>query len=525
MKRLALVLLGFLSVAGSQTLRWVHRHEGFVGIARAVVCGAVNNIYAAGTCYDTLGLSQMTVVGLSPAGSRRWMYQRSGLIAWPSAPDFVSRPLACGTDGNLYVAGAALDTAGGSMEKYDFTVLSLTASGQERWVYNYAGPTDSGGFAQAVAQGVDGNVYAAGYCQVGFYDLDFAVVSLTSTGQQRWVYRYPGPAGYYEMATAVVCGADSNIYAAGFTGPDTAVRLTVVSLTPGGGVRWVYRHDSLGPGLGYVRALACGPDGSVYVAGVVWTAGGGADFAIVSLTQTGAERWVYRYNGTGNDNEAYAVAYGQDGNIYASGYSVGSDSAYDIAVVSLAPAGGERWTYRCRTYGGQGYDYPLALGTDGNVYVGGTSYTDSTSYDLTVLSLTQAGSERWVCRYNGPENHVDAAAALDFGADRNVYVAGMSGMQFTVISLNPASGIEGGYKPQASSFKPKATIVRNCLSLPEAVGGRWSAVGACLLDASGRKVMDLLSGPNDVSGLAPGVYFVKEAQAQAQAVRRVVIAR
>ena len=47
------------------------------------------------------------------------------------------------------------------------------------------------------------------------------------------------------------------------------------------------------------------------------------------------------------------------------------------------------------------------------------------------------------------------------------------------------------------------------------------------LDISVRDVMDLKPGPNDVSRLVPGVYFVREAQAQAQAhaVRKVVIAR
>jgi len=45
-----------------------------------------------------------------------------------------------------------------------------------------------------------------------------------------------------------------------------------------------------------------------------------------------------------------------------------------------------------------------------------------------------------------------------------------------------------------------------------------------LLDVSGRKVLELHPGANDVRALAPGVYFVREAQAQAQAqaVRKVV---
>jgi hypothetical protein len=71
------------------------------------------------------------------------------------------------------------------------------------------------------------------------------------------------------------------------------------------------------------------------------------------------------------------------------------------------------------------------------------------------------------------------------------------------------------------------TIVRSVLFLPQA-----SSLGpraASLLDISGRKVMDLRSGANDVHALAPGVYFVREqaqtANLKPQAVRKVVIAR
>jgi hypothetical protein len=46
------------------------------------------------------------------------------------------------------------------------------------------------------------------------------------------------------------------------------------------------------------------------------------------------------------------------------------------------------------------------------------------------------------------------------------------------------------------------------LLLPGAVSGQRSVVGG-LLDITGRKAMDLMPGANDVSGLAPGSYFVR----------------
>jgi hypothetical protein len=67
------------------------------------------------------------------------------------------------------------------------------------------------------------------------------------------------------------------------------------------------------------------------------------------------------------------------------------------------------------------------------------------------------------------------------------------------------------------------TTVRGVLLQPGATGDKPQAT--CLLDISGRKVLDLRPGANDVRALAPGVYFVREAQAQAQTVRKVVISR
>jgi hypothetical protein len=50
-----------------------------------------------------------------------------------------------------------------------------------------------------------------------------------------------------------------------------------------------------------------------------------------------------------------------------------------------------------------------------------------------------------------------------------------------------------------------------------------------LLDATGRKVLDLRTGDNDVSRLAPGVYFVRQKRSSGQVAQwssdKVVITR
>jgi len=76
-----------------------------------------------------------------------------------------------------------------------------------------------------------------------------------------------------------------------------------------------------------------------------------------------------------------------------------------------------------------------------------------------------------------------------------------------------------------SAERPKPTIVRGMLWLQPATSHKLQAAGY-LLDISGRKVMQLRAGPNDVSRLSPGVYFVHSSIANRQSqMSKVVISR
>jgi len=77
---------------------------------------------------------------------------------------------------------------------------------------------------------------------------------------------------------------------------------------------------------------------------------------------------------------------------------------------------------------------------------------------------------------------------------------------------------------QSISAQPSATVVRRVLSLPQSLD---PSIPSCLLDISGREIMNLKPGANDVRALAPGVYFVREqpqaASSKLQAVRKIIL--
>jgi len=105
-----------------------------------------------------------------------------------------------------------------------------------------------------------------------------------------------------------------------------------------------------------------------------------------------------------------------------------------------------------------------------------------------------------------------------------VYVANFAGSSISVLR-DSASGIEETRNAEVRT-SDVATVVRGVLFLPPASSVERLA-SSVLLDISGRQVMALRPGANDVSRLSPGVYFVREkpqaSSRKPQAMRKMVL--
>ena len=152
--------------------------------------------------------------------------------------------------------------------------------------------------------------------------------------------------------------------------------------------------------------------------------------------------------------------------------------------------------------------------------VGDRIYCVSVSFDQAYV--VDCGRDSVVARIGVGDEPVAMAYAP---AVRRVFVANASGSSLSVIKDTTKAGIES---PDGLPLMtgPAATVVRRVLLFEPASGAGRMSKGA-LLDVSGRKVVDLKPGANDVRALAPGVYFVRETQVQvqAQAIRKIVISR
>jgi hypothetical protein len=158
--------------------------------------------------------------------------------------------------------------------------------------------------------------------------------------------------------------------------------------------------------------------------------------------------------------------------------------------------------------------HPVAVGyyeTPGDALgvavAGNYAYVADSRSGLRVISVSDPAHPVEVGYYGTADLACGVAVVGDY-AYVAAYDAGLQICEFY------GAGIEEGRQPMANGVRPTVTVIRGVLFLSEASGEKREARGE-LLDASGRKMLDIRAGANDVSRLAPGVYFVHEAQARA----------
>ncbi len=307
-------------------------------------------------------------------------------------------------------------------------ILSSIAPAQE-WVARYSGPGSGWDGGNAITVDCAGNVYVTGSSHDAATLYDYITIKYNSTGVEQWVAHYNGPGNGGDEPWAIAIDNSGNVYVAGYSeGSGTGTDYATIKYDSAGVQQWIARYNGPGNMNDGAGAIVVDDSGNVYITGYSVGTGTGSDYATIKYDPSGVEQWVMRYNNPDDGHDmANAVAIDAAGNVIVSGTSVRLKTDDDYIVVKYNPLGVEQWVAR---YNGIGNyrDGARAMVIDaaGNVYVTGHSIGSGTDDDFATVKYDPSGLERWSARYDGPVGGLDNARAVAVDSIGNVYVAGFS---------------------------------------------------------------------------------------------------
>ena len=295
--------------------------------------------------------------------------------------------------------------------------LYYSTSVNQPWVARYNG-TDSL-IDGATAVDLQGNVYVTGATTSVTSAYNMLTIKYNPAGVQQWVQTYSGNNNSHNDASrAITVDTSGNVYIAGESYPAASPFLTTLSYNSGGTLRWIQSYTDLGTQAS-AKYILQDHAGNIIVGGTSTGAGGSTYYTILKYSSTGTLLWSSNYSGPASPHLDILKALSVDANnnVYASGYSMGVTTNYDMATVKLSSSDGSQlWVARYNNAdNGNDYAYSNTVSKNGNIIVTGNAHRNSGNDEVVVISYNPSSSTpNWVSTYNtGSHNYAYQALCND----------------------------------------------------------------------------------------------------------------
>ena len=341
----------------------------------------------------------------------------------------LGRAMVIDNSGNSYVAG----TSDGIGTGRDCAVVKYDSLGNEVWVARYNGTDSLDDWGYAVVVDNTGNVYLTGQSNSLANDADYITIKFDAQGNQQWVKSYNGTASGSDVAVDIALDQAGNVFITGKSeGTNSMEDYVTIKYDNNGNELWVKRYNGPGNKTDDARSIFADRYGNIYISGGSMGDTTDYDFATIKYDNQGNEKWVTRYNGTGN---AYDLVFYQGSvvvdsllNVYITGYSTAADSLYEYVVLKYDSLGNMIWNvhYAGDRMGKDDFADAITLDDSLNVYISGAMYDSISDYDFMTIKYDKNGNLKWTASYDGTDSGWDEAYSVLVDDSGNVYVGGRS---------------------------------------------------------------------------------------------------
>ena len=290
--------------------------------------------------------------------------------------------------GNICVTGTSND---------NYFTIKYNTAGDTLWTYTFTGIENASDVARAIAVDNTGCIIISGVTDYYWGTIDFVTIKLNPSGDTVWAAQYNSPQNGYDYFSAMALDGSNNIYVTGeIYNIGGNHDIITIKYNPYGDTVWTRRYSGPANGDDKVYAFAVDNSGNVFITGSTYYAETGFDYLTIKYNTSGVQQWIRTYAGLGYSNYldyAYSIALDDFGNSYVTGATEISTYDFDYATIKYDSDGNEKWVIK---YNGTGelndYANSICVDNSGYVYVTGCSMGVGTGWDFATIKYTQTPS-------------------------------------------------------------------------------------------------------------------------------------
>lgn len=407
---------------------WLRRFNGTASdeeIFSDMFVDASGNVYVAGVTVTTPPTSDILVQKYDSTGQLLWSVTYDGR----AHQDDSAAALVVDSLGQVYVCGWTIDT----LWDLDMVTLKYSASGELLWSKTWRQALDRDDAALALALDRLGRVIVTGYSGDNTGNIDYCTICYNgATGDTVWVRFYNRtPENDEDIAYAVCVDDSNNVYVTGTSYDDgTDYDIVTIRYTPTGVRSWLRRKNNY-PWVGddYGVKVKFDPvTRTIIVGGIVYDDNQDYNYFTMKYSRRGDSLWARSYNRYPANNEdlLYGLALDRYGNVFVTGTSFDDNTDYDIATVCYNSAGIPQWTQRYDVVGFEEEGMDIVVDTSGQVFVVGNGDTRTTIRDIVVLKYSNNGSMLYSYLWDNLSSHNEDLGYRIFSVVGQIYLGGVS---------------------------------------------------------------------------------------------------
>ena len=226
-----------------------------------------------------------------------------------------------------------------------------------------------------------------------------------------------------DVLTGMTTDASGNVYVTG----NSDFEWLTMKYDASGTLVWSQTYSEAGITDTYGDGIQVDTAGNVYVSGYRWGPFIDSDILLVKYDPSGAQQWVAEYAGAGLNNDfPNDIELDSQGNIFIGGYSYSATVEADFATLKFDNEGNLLWDM---LFNGSAWadDWitDIALDDSGDVYVAGITIGETSMEDYGIIKYSAEGTEEWVAIFDGIMS-TDLATSLAVDTSGHTYVTGVS---------------------------------------------------------------------------------------------------